>query len=303
MKQGMLLVGLLLAANGAWAQGSPYIQEIEEQLQQLGFDPGPVDGRFDSRLTAAINAFKASRNLPQDGLLDTRTRDLLARAVAPPPAPPPVTRVQPAPPPVTVVQPAPPPVVQSAPPVAPAPPAAPATVQPLERPQATAPRPAYWNWVGGGFLEFGGDDVVTVTFTNNESQDLKAGQGVGAFGGGLLRPHQESMFELRGTLGFKYVTTAASNADITLTRLVWELEPRLRFGPGFWVTIPAILHTHIEYSGDGFSSDQSFDNAIGTGLRFGWRGLALRWTYLEYTDRSDRSYDASSLGFSASYPF
>ena len=115
MKQGMLLVGLLLAANGAWAQGSPYIQEIEEQLQQLGFDPGPVDGRFDSRLTAAINAFKASRNLPQDGLLDTRTRDLLARAVAPPPAPPPVTRVQPAPPPVTVVQPAPPPVVQSAP--------------------------------------------------------------------------------------------------------------------------------------------------------------------------------------------
>lgn len=298
MKQGMLLAGLLLAANGAWAQGSPYIQEIEEQLQQLGFDPGPVDGRFDSRLTAAINAFKASRNLPQDGLLDARTRDLLARAVAPPP----VTLVQPAPPPVTVVQPAPPPVVQSAPPVAPAPPAT-DTAQPVESPLATAPRRPYWNWVGGGFLEFGGDDVVTVTFTNNESQDLKAGQGVGAFGGGLFRPHQESVFELRGTLGFKYVTTAASNADITLTRLVWELEPRLRFGPGFWITIPAVLHTNIEYSGDGFTRDLSFDNAFGTGLRIGWRGLALRWTKLEYQDEFNNDYDASSIGFSASYPF
>lgn len=313
MKQGMLLAGLLLAANGAWAQGSPYIQEIEQQLQQLGFDPGPVDGRFDSRLTAAINAFKSSRNLPQDGLLDARTRDLLARAVAPQPAQPPVTLVQPAPPPVTVVQPAPPPVVRTAPPAAPAPTptqtqtpaptAAAATAPPDESAPTNAPRRAHWNWVGGGFLEFGGDDVVTVTFTNNESQDLKAGQGVGAFGGGLFRPHEESMFELRGTLGFKYVTTAASNADITLTRLVWEVEPRLRFGRGFWATIPAVLHTHIEYSGDGFTSDISFDNAIGTGLRLGWRGLALRWTYLEYSDRSGRGYDASSIGFSASYPF
>lgn len=297
MKQGMLLVGLLLAAQGSWAQGSPYIQEIEQQLLQLGFDPGPVDGRFDSRLTAAINAFKASRHLPQDGLLDARTRDLLARAVAP----------QPVAPTVPLVQPAPPPVVQTAPPEAPAPSSAPAAAPPIAQPAAsprvTAPRRAHWDWVGGGFLEFGGDDVVTVTFTNNESQDLKAGQGVGAFGGGLFRPHQDAMFELRGTLGFKYVTTAASNADITLTRLVWELEPRLRFGAGFWAAIPAVLHTNIEYAGDGFTRDLSFDNAFGTGLRIGWRGLALRWTKLEYRDEFGNDYDASSLGFSASYPF
>ena len=306
MKQGMLLAGLLLAAQGAWAQGSPYIQEIEEQLQQLGFDPGPVDGRFDSRLTAAINAFKASRNLPQDGLLDTRTRDLLARAVAPPPAPPPVSVAQPAPP-VTVTQPAPPPVVQAAPQAAPAaPPVSPAAVsrtQPVERPLGKVPRRAYWNWVGGGFMEFGGDDVATVTFTNNESQDLKAGQGEGLYGGFVFRPHRDSVFELRGTLGFKYMAAAARNADITLTRLVWEVEPRLRFGPGFWVSIADVLHTNIEYSGDGLTRDLSFDTAIGAGLRIGWRGLALRWTYLEYQDEFGNDYDASSIGFSASYPF
>lgn len=298
MKQAMLLAGLLSAAQGAWAQGSPYIQEIEQQLLELGFDPGPVDGRFDSRLTAAINAFKASRNLPQDGLLDTRTRELLARATAPQPVPsPPVVRM----PPVS------PPLNQATLPDA----SLPGTVQPASAasvPQDAsrvegAPRRAHWNWVAGGLLEFGGDEVVTVTFTNNETQDLKAGQGVGAYGGGLFRPHRDSSFELRGTLGIKVVTTAARNADVFLTRVVWEVEPRWRFGSGFWLTIPAVLHTHVEYVGDGFTRDLSFENAFGTGLRIGWRGVALRWTRLEYRDEFGNDYDASSLGLSASYPF
>ena len=39
--------------------------EIEAQLKQLGFDPGPVDGFFDTRTAAAIKGFQKKFGLPQ----------------------------------------------------------------------------------------------------------------------------------------------------------------------------------------------------------------------------------------------
>ena len=55
--------------------GQPTINEpganlhIEEQLKQLGFDPGPVDGIFDDTTRAAINAFQKQYGLPQVNVL------------------------------------------------------------------------------------------------------------------------------------------------------------------------------------------------------------------------------------------
>src|SRR5687767_6543382 len=63
-------------------------------------------------------------------------------------------------------------------------------------------------------LDYGGDDLATVSFTDGESQHVKAGQGFGFGVGGYFRPIASAPFELQALLGYKIVFTAADNADI-----------------------------------------------------------------------------------------
>ena len=75
----------------------------------------------------------------------------------------------------------------------------------------------------GGFLgqldlDFGGDDIATLSFTDGDTQNVKAGQGLGLGVGGWFRPVESVPFELQGILGYKVVWTAADNADIKMTR-------------------------------------------------------------------------------------
>src|ERR671918_429479 len=46
------------------------IQVAEQHLQDFGFDPGPVDGRFTAQTQAAVRAFQARYGIPDSGLLD-----------------------------------------------------------------------------------------------------------------------------------------------------------------------------------------------------------------------------------------
>src|SRR5690349_25046459 len=65
-----------------------------------------------------------------------------------------------------------------------------------------------------GDLEYGGDDIVTVSFKDGSKQDIKAGQGGTVAIGGYFKPEASSPFSVRATLGYKFVRTAAKNADI-----------------------------------------------------------------------------------------
>jgi len=58
----------------------------------------------------------------------------------------------------------------------------------------------------GGFLvqadiDYGGDDVATVYFDDDSSQDLKAGQGLAISLGGWFRPIESSPFEIQASVG------------------------------------------------------------------------------------------------------
>ena len=46
---------------------------IENRLQQLGFNPGQVDGRFDRNTRRAISRYQAQGNLTATGFLDQPT--------------------------------------------------------------------------------------------------------------------------------------------------------------------------------------------------------------------------------------
>lgn len=57
------------------AEWSEKIQETQFRLQNLGFNPGPIDGIFGAKTQSAIRSFQKIRGLPQDGKVST---DLLA---------------------------------------------------------------------------------------------------------------------------------------------------------------------------------------------------------------------------------
>lgn len=54
------------------AQGSP-VKQLQERLQQLGFEPGIPDGDFGSATKAAVVAFQKSKGLITDGIVGERT--------------------------------------------------------------------------------------------------------------------------------------------------------------------------------------------------------------------------------------
>jgi branched-chain amino acid transport system substrate-binding protein len=138
------------------------ISTLQQELQELGFYDGPIDGRYSAATIAAVRAFQAALGVPQSGVLDAATlRAIYARGqqsatpptttttpptttTAPPtttaPAPPATTT---APPPVTTAPPPPPVTTPAPPPVTTAPPpattVAPTTTEPTTTTEAAAP--------------------------------------------------------------------------------------------------------------------------------------------------------------------
>jgi len=153
----------------------------------------------------------------------------------------------------------------------------------------------------GGFLaqldlDFGGDDLATLSFTNGESQNVKAGQGV-AFGiGGYFRPVESVPFELQGILGYKVVFTAADNADIKVTRTTLQLNGVYRFANHWYVGAGYAQHMSPELDGDGFFEDIEFDDANGFNAEVGWKWIGLHYTSMDYSSQGYEDADASHVG-------
>ena len=160
----------------------------------------------------------------------------------------------------------------------------------------------------GGFLvqtdlEFGGDEIATVAFTNGDDQSIYAGQGISLGIGGWFRPVESSQFQIQGVLGYKYAMTAASNADINVSRVVMKLNGVYPFADGWFVGAGITHHSSPELNGDGFFEDIAFDDATGFSAELGWKWVALRYTKIEYSSEFYEDVDASSIGLSLTWRF
>jgi len=156
-------------------------------------------------------------------------------------------------------------------------------------------RPAF-GWILEGGVEMGGSRVAETTFTDGSTQTMQAGQG-GTFAvGAEVRPRFGSPFALRGTVGWKFVTTAATNASIGLTRVPMELVASYSLNDDWRVGVGAVRHSSIEFDAGGFGPDVSFDDANGATVEVGWRWLAFTYTAMEYTDEFGGKFNASSGG-------
>jgi hypothetical protein len=164
----------------------------------------------------------------------------------------------------------------------------------------------------GGFLaqvdlDFGGDEVATVYFEDDDSQDLTAGQGVSLSVGGYFRPIASSPFEIEASIGYKYATTQAENADINVSRTLLQLEGLYRWPNGFFVGAGLMHHVSPQLEGDGFFDDVRFDDATGLNLEIGWRWISVHYTDIgysnEFLDFIGEEIDASHVGIRFTYRF
>jgi hypothetical protein len=166
---------------------------------------------------------------------------------------------------------------------------------------ASTPKGPFLGFVIAGAGEFGGDPVATVTYTDGTSQDVNSGQGVSLAVGAELRPSHNSPLALRATVGYKYVTTMAENADITLTRIPLEVIGAYEFDGGFWAGAGVVHHTSVRFKADELTVP--FESATGPTVRVGWRWVAASYTALTYQDEQENEYDASSFGLVFSHTF
>jgi hypothetical protein len=161
--------------------------------------------------------------------------------------------------------------------------------------KAQDPKPTV-NFFIGGALEFGGADIAVVSFVNGTKQYIKAGQG-GTINAGLnFKPSLESKWLFRGLVGFKYLTTKATNANIMLTRIPLRLSANYQFSKNIWGGLGIASHQAINFNAGGLGNNVSFSGNIAPTFEFGYREFSLIYTPMTYKDPSNATYDASAIG-------
>jgi hypothetical protein len=72
-------LGYVLWVSVGWA-GDAVLQQAQQKLIDLGYDPGSTDGVHGPRTRQALEAFQRAQNLPVTGILDTPTLQALQQA-------------------------------------------------------------------------------------------------------------------------------------------------------------------------------------------------------------------------------
>ena len=132
----------------------------------------------------------------------------------------------------------------------------------------------------------GGDKLVTVTFTNGDSESIRANEGL-YVGGGISVMNDDKNIEFVGTVNYKYQRVSADNGDITWTRvpidaLLFYRWQKVRVGGGLTFQLSPKL------SGSGFAGgvNPSIDNAVGALLQadylLGKVNIGLRATFVDF---------------------
>jgi len=151
----------------------------------------------------------------------------------------------------------------------------------------------------------GGDDLITVNFTDGTSRDLQAGEFL-SLGAGVAWD-MGSVMEWRLYAGWKGDEVAASNGSVKLNR--WTSNFMLFFNAGDWrFGGGAAYHWDVKLEGSGVATSASadFDDATGTvaeidyyfneNAYIGLQYLKIEYDRLATNGNSARTFDASSIG-------
>ncbi|MEL6926220.1 MAG: hypothetical protein AAFO94_19415, partial [Bacteroidota bacterium] len=106
---------------------------------------------------------------------------------------------------------------------------------------------------------------------------------------------------IRGTLGFKFLLNPTENARTRITRFPVHLSANWVIKEDFRLGVGATNHLAAKVVGDGFVEDRDFDSSTGPRFEFAYKGFALSYTIINYTDQSDGEvFSANCFGISYS---
>jgi hypothetical protein len=157
-------------------------------------------------------------------------------------------------------------------------------------------------------LEFGGDTIKTVDFTDGTTATIKANEGI-YLGGGMALVEVVKDVDIELSLAWKFKAIIASNGDVTFTRfpleaLVFYKFDKVRLGGGATYH----LNPKLTVSGAAIGPNVSYDNALGRVLQADYRvtdklNVGLRYTSIEYKvgNSPAKSGNGAGIMFSGSF--
>ena len=151
--------------------------------------------------------------------------------------------------------------------------------------------------------EWGGDELITVQFTNGNEQTMYAGQGIHLVAGTELAFSKVEDLLLRMSIGLKWSPTAADNANIAFTRLPIIVSPFWKIKNNFRVGVGATAHLFPKFHGDGFVDDVKFSSSLGPRFEFGYKWIAITYTLMKYESEFGELIDGNAFGVMLSYSF
>lgn len=158
--------------------------------------------------------------------------------------------------------------------------------------------------------DFGGDDLLKVTYVGGDTSTIKAGNGFYIKGGISMPVNSAKDLEVVGLIGWKYDGVTGANGDAKLSRMPIDIDLRYtmdkhRFTGGITKDLS------IDFSGSGVLSGvgTTLDSQLGFALQYEYMldsgiGIGARYTSLKYDvpDYND-TVDASSFGIVMSGSF
>jgi len=163
-----------------------------------------------------------------------------------------------------------------------------------------------------GGVHFGGDSLANVSFTNGDSQKIKAGQLLSVAAGGYM-PIGNSL-QGRFSLGYKVDRINANNGDIRFSRfpldflLMHQINNWMLGGGAAYHLSPKLK---ADASSVGLSGTATFDNALGYVLAFDYNSkghftndwyVGGRVTVIDYKNQYG-SASGNSIGAVVGYLF
>lgn len=165
---------------------------------------------------------------------------------------------------------------------------------------AITKNPLKLKFLAGGALEFGGDSVTEIYFEDGSDQSVKTGQGASIFAGAEIFFTESEKLSLRASVGFKYVTTKATNYNITLTRFPIDVSANYRFAKDFRFAVGTVTHQNIKFNADGLGENEKFSGSLGGKIEIAYKWIGLSYTAMNYTDSQNRLYNANAIGITLS---
>jgi hypothetical protein len=155
-----------------------------------------------------------------------------------------------------------------------------------------------------GALEFGGDEVAEVYFTNGNTQSVRAGQGGTIAVGGQYQFAGAEKFLLRATVGYKYVTTEADNVHIRMTRVPIQLTANYMAAKKLLLSAGFVMHRAIRFNSGGIGNNIRFKPANGSVIGISYAGIGVTYTTMRYRNEFNDAWSANAIGvaFSITIP-